>query len=76
MIIAFLKDLSYYLIILSLEFVVLLGVMLQAFNPNTWETEAGRRLRPAWLIKQVLGEPRLHRETFLWKTYKKRIEER
>jgi hypothetical protein len=36
-----------------------------AFNPSTWEAEAGRflSLRPAWSTKWVLGQPGLHRET-------------
>jgi hypothetical protein len=36
-----------------------------AFNPSTWEAEAGRFLssRPAWSTEWVAGQPGLHRET-------------
>ena len=35
-----------------------------AFNPSTWEAEAGRSLslKPTWSIEQVPGQPGLHRE--------------
>jgi hypothetical protein len=41
------------------------AVVLHAFNPSTWEAEAGGflSLRPAWSTKQVPGQPGLHRET-------------
>jgi hypothetical protein len=39
--------------------------MVHAFNPSTWEAEAGGFLssRPAWSTKWVPGQPGLHRET-------------
>jgi hypothetical protein len=39
-----------------------------AFNPSTWEAEAGGFLssRPAWFTKWVPGQPGLHRETLSW----------
>ena len=39
--------------------------MAQAFNPSTWEAEAGwfPSLRTAWSIKWVPGQPGLYRET-------------
>jgi hypothetical protein len=42
-----------------------LGVVVHAFNPSTWEAEAGGFLssRPAWSTKCVPGQPGLHRET-------------
>ena len=42
-----------------------LGVVAQAFNPSTWEPEAGGFLssRLAWSTKWVPGQPELHRET-------------
>jgi hypothetical protein len=45
------------------------GVVAHAFNPNTWEAEAGvfLSLRPAWSTKWVPGQPGLHRETLSWK---------
>jgi hypothetical protein len=41
------------------------AVVPHAFNPSTWEAEAGGLLssRPAWSTKCVLGQPGLHRET-------------
>jgi hypothetical protein len=40
-------------------------VVAHAFNPSTWEAEAGRFLssRPAWSIERVPGQPELYRET-------------
>jgi hypothetical protein len=40
-------------------------MVAHAFNPSTWEAEAGRFLssRPAWSIEWVPGQPGLHRET-------------
>jgi hypothetical protein len=39
------------------------AVVAHAFNPNTWEAEAGGflSLRPAWCTEQVLGLPGQHR---------------
>ena len=36
-----------------------------AFNPNTWEAEAGGSLssRSTWYAEQVPGQSELHRET-------------
>jgi hypothetical protein len=44
--------------------------MAHAFNPSTWEAEAGGFLssRPAWSTKWVPGQPEIHRETLSWKT--------
>jgi hypothetical protein len=41
------------------------AVVVHAFNPSTWEAEAGGflSLRPAWSSEQVPGQPGLHRET-------------
>jgi hypothetical protein len=40
-------------------------MVVHAFNPSTWEAEAGRFLssRPAWSTKWVPGQPGLYRET-------------
>jgi hypothetical protein len=40
-------------------------VLAHAFNPSTWEAEAGGflSLRPAWSTKCVPGQPGLYRET-------------
>jgi hypothetical protein len=45
-----------------------LGVVAHAFNPSTWEAEAGGFLssRPAWSTKWVPGQPGLYRETLSW----------
>jgi hypothetical protein len=45
-------------------------VVTNAFNPSTWEAEAGGflSLRPAWSTEWVPGQPALHRETLSWKT--------
>jgi hypothetical protein len=42
-----------------------LAVVAHAFNPSTWEAEAGRFLssRPAWSTEWVPGQPGLYRET-------------
>ena len=47
--------------------------MAHAFNPSTWEAEAGRFLssRPAWSTEWVLGQPGLYRETLSRKTNNK-----
>jgi hypothetical protein len=47
-------------------------VVAHAFNPSTWEAEAGGFLssRPAWSTEQVPGQPGLHRETLSRKTKK------
>ena len=44
-------------------------VVAHAFNPSTWEAEAGRFLssRPAWSTEWVPGQPWLHRENLPWK---------
>jgi hypothetical protein len=48
------------------------GVVAHAFNPSTWEAEAGGFLssRPAWSTERVPGQPGLHRETLSRKTNK------
>jgi hypothetical protein len=40
-------------------------MVVHAFNPSTWEAEAGRFLssRPAWSTKWVPGQPGLYKET-------------
>jgi hypothetical protein len=45
-----------------------------AFNPSTWEAEAGGFLssRPAWSTEWVPGQPELHRETLSQKNQKKK----
>jgi hypothetical protein len=50
------------------------GVVAQAFNPSTWEAEAGGFLssRPALSTERVSGQPGLHRETLSRKTKKKK----
>jgi hypothetical protein len=49
-------------------------VVVHAFNPSTWEAEAGEFLgsRPAWSTKWVPGQPGLYRETLSQKTKKKK----
>jgi hypothetical protein len=46
------------------------AVVAHAFNPSTWEAEAGGFLssRPAWSTEWVPGQPGLHRETLSRKT--------
>jgi hypothetical protein len=45
------------------------GVVAHAFNPSTWEAEAGEFLSsmPAWSTEWVPGQPGLYRETLSWK---------
>jgi hypothetical protein len=45
-------------------------VVAHAFNPSTWEAEAGGFLssRPAWSTKWAPGQPGLYRETLSRKT--------
>ena len=40
------------------------AMVAHAFNPSTWEAEAGGFLssRPAWSTERVPGQPGLHRE--------------
>jgi hypothetical protein len=49
-------------------------VVVHAFNPSTWEAEAGGflSLRPAWSTKRVPGQPGLYRETLYKKKKKKK----
>ena len=49
------------------------GRWAHAFNPRTWEAEAGRfpSWRPAWSTVWVPGHPGLHRKTLSWKTKNK-----
>ena len=49
-------------------------MVAHAFNPSTWEAEAGGFLssRPAWSTERVPGQPGLHRETLSRKTKKKK----
>jgi hypothetical protein len=48
------------------------AVVAHAFNPSTWEAEAGRYLssRPAWSTERVPGQTGLHRETLSQKKKK------
>jgi hypothetical protein len=41
------------------------AVVAHAFNPSTWEAEAGGFLssRPAWSTELVPGQPGIYRET-------------
>jgi hypothetical protein len=50
------------------------GMVARAFNPSTWEAEAGEFLssRPAWSTELVPGQPGLYRETLSQKTKKKK----
>jgi hypothetical protein len=45
---------------------------VHAFNPSTWEAEAGRSLglRPAWTTEWVPEQPGLHKEILSCKTNK------
>jgi hypothetical protein len=49
-------------------------VVAHAFNPSTWEAEAGRFLvlRPAWSTKWVPGQLGLYRETLSRQNQKKK----
>jgi hypothetical protein len=49
-------------------------VVAHAFNPSTWEAEAGGflSLRPAWSTELVPGQPGLHRETLSRKNKKEK----
>ena len=42
-------------------------VDIYAFDPSTWEAEAGRALsvKTAWSTEQVLGHPGLHEKPHL-----------
>jgi hypothetical protein len=50
------------------------GVVAHAFNPSTWEAEAGGFLssRPAWSTEWVPGQPGLHRKTLSRKNKKQK----
>ena len=54
------------------------AVVAHAFNPSTWEAEAGRFLssRPVWSTEWVPGQPGLHRETLSRKKKKKKKEKK
>jgi hypothetical protein len=47
-------------------------MVVHAFNPSTWEAEAGKflSLRPAWSTELVPGQPGLYRETLVLKKQK------
>jgi hypothetical protein len=49
------------------------SMVAHAFNPSTWEAEAGRFLssRPAWSTEWVPGQPEIHRETLSQKNKQK-----
>jgi len=53
------------------------AVVVRAFNPSTWEAEAGRflSLRPAWSTEWAPGHPWLHRETLSWKKQKQKTKQ-
>jgi hypothetical protein len=50
------------------------AMVAHAFNPSTWEAEAGRFLssRPAWSMVWVPGQPELYREILPGKTKKRK----
>jgi hypothetical protein len=52
------------------------AVVAHAFNPSTWEAEAGGylSLRPVWSTEWIPGQPGLHGETLSWKTKQKKKE--
>jgi len=52
------------------------AVVAHAFNPRTWEAEAGRFLssRPAWFKEWIPGQPGPYRETLSRKTKQKKKE--
>jgi hypothetical protein len=56
------------------ENAVVLGVVAHAFNPCTWEAEAGEFLssRPPWSTEWVPGQRGLYRETLSRKTKKEK----
>jgi hypothetical protein len=49
-------------------------VVVHAFNPSTWEAEAGGFLssRAAWSTERVPGQPELYRETLSQKKTNKK----
>jgi hypothetical protein len=49
------------------------AMVVHAFNPSTWEAEAGGflSLRPAWYTERVPGQPLLYRETLSQKNKNK-----
>jgi hypothetical protein len=51
------------------------AVVAHAFNPSTWEAEAGGFLssKPAWSTEWVPGQPGLHGESCLKKPLKKKF---
>jgi hypothetical protein len=62
-----------YSILWAANFLVCQAVVAHAFNPSTWEAEAGGFLssRPAWSTEWVPGQPGLHRETLFRKNKNK-----
>jgi hypothetical protein len=54
------------------------AVVTHAFNPSTWEAEAGRVLssRLAWSTEWVPGQPGLCRETLSWLSQKNQERDR
>jgi hypothetical protein len=59
----------------SIKVISYWAVVVHAFNPSTWEAEAGRCLssRPAWSTEWVPGQPGIHRETLSWKNKTKKV---
>jgi hypothetical protein len=53
------------------------GVVAHAFNPSTWEAEAGGFLssRSAWSTELVPGQPGLYRETLSRKTHQNKTKQ-
>jgi hypothetical protein len=53
-------------------------MVTHAFNPSTWEAEAGGflSLKPVWSTEWVIGQPGLHRETLSQKTKQNKVKNR
>jgi hypothetical protein len=51
------------------------AVVVHAFNPSTWEAEAGGFLssRPTWFTEWVPGQPGIYREILSWKQFLKKV---
>jgi hypothetical protein len=62
----------YNIIFVLKKFITSQAMVAHAFNPSTWEAEAGGflGLRPAWSTEWVPGQPGPHRETLSQKQNK------